>query len=562
MFQINRHDILTKLQVPHEGHSDPTALQNPDLEPMPPSRRIWGFWSFFGYWGVPNITIWTWSTGSAMLALGLNIGHTMGALTIGNILICVYTCLNSGPGAKYHIGYTVCQRMIFGVYGSAVGIAIRIVLSIVFYGSQSWLGGLGIVVMLSSFSENYLKLENTFPDSLAMTTRDFTGFLCFQIIQMFFYFMKPERMNKIVNFACFITTISFIGILVACVAKNGGPGPIYYEKVTMGKIKTGWMWLYAMTIWYGALSPDVTNQSDFSRFASSKRKMYAGIIVSVMVTGTFVPLAGLISASATKELYDTELWLPTDIALTWLNENYSSGCRAVCFFLGFSFASSQLGFNVLANGFAGGMDLAGVWPKYINITRGAIITAVLSWVVQPWNFYNTSSVFISVMSSFGVVVTPIIAIIVADFHIIRKQTLPLLELYSTSPKGTFYFTKGFNFRALIVWLVSVIPGVPGLIGSVQSIDLPPGLENFFYGNIILAFICPFLLYIIVCKLFPLNNLGVSDKEDYFNAFTNEECTNLDLIPGFDLRTEVINGVVKELSVPSLKEKVLVDIKTV
>lgn len=71
------------LQVPHHGKDSLTVLRNPDLEPIPLERRIWGFWSFFGYWGIPNITIWTWSTGSAMLSLGLNIQHTMGALTLG-----------------------------------------------------------------------------------------------------------------------------------------------------------------------------------------------------------------------------------------------------------------------------------------------------------------------------------------------------------------------------------------------------------------------------------------------------------------------------------------------
>lgn len=514
-------DLLVRLEVPHAGHEEPTILKNPDLEPMPVSRRIWGFWSFFGYWAVPNITVWTWSTGSAMLGLGLNIQNTMGALTLGNILIIVYTCLNSTIGQKYHVGYTVAMRLIFGIYGSGIGIVIRIILSIVFYGSQSWLGGLGLVVAFSSFSESFLNMKNTFPSSLAMTTRDFIGFLCFQIIQMFFLFMKPERMNSYVNASCAACTVAFIAIFATCLAKNGGPGSMFYEGVDLSPSKTGWMWLYSMTIWYGALSPDVTNQNDFSRFASSPKKMYLGIIVSICITGTFVPLFGLICASATKDLYGESLWLPSDIVLQWLGDSYSSGLRAAAFFLGIAFASSQLTFNVLANGFAGGMDLAGVSPKYINITRGAIITALLSWCTQPWNFYNTSSVFLSVMSSFGVVVTPIIAILVADFIIVRKSQLPLSSLYSTSPNGTFYFTKGFNLRAIGVWFVGVVPGLPGLIASVDNIDIPTGLDNFFYGNIIFAFVCPFILYVIVCKIFP-PDLGEPDTEDHFDAFTPEE----------------------------------------
>ncbi|KAK6457520.1 uncharacterized protein RJT20DRAFT_91822 [Scheffersomyces xylosifermentans] len=541
-----------KWEVPHEIGDRPTALKNPDLEPMKPDRRIWGFWSFFGYWGVPNITIWTWSTGSAMLSLGLNIGHTMGALTLANILICVYTCLNSGPGSKYHIGYTICQRMIFGIYGSYLGILIRIILSIVFYGSQSWLGGLGVVVVFSSLSENYLNMKNTFPESIAMTTRDFIGFFVFQILQFFFYFMRPEKMNKYVNFSCFITFISFVAILIACLMKNHGPGPIYYEKVSLKKSEIGWNWLYSMTIWYGALSPDCTNQSDYSRFASHSGRMYAGIITSVMTTGTFVPLAGLLCASATKQLYNNEMWLPTDICLQWLNDNYSSGCRAAVFFLGFSFAASQLTFNVVANGFAGGMDLAGIFPQYIDIKRGAIITAVLSWVVQPWNFYNTSSVFISVMSSFGVVVTPIIAIVVTDYHVVRRRRLCLSDLFSQSAEGTYYFTKGVNFRAISVWIVSVVPGLPGLVNQVNHINIPQGLNNFFFGNIIFGFVLPSIVYYLVCRLFP-PKCDSMDDEDIFGAFTEREKEVLGMAL-YSTTIESLEGVEPDLPVKYSKEE--------
>ena len=525
------------LEVPHD--TEPTILQNKDLEPMPPSRRVWGFFSFAGYWGNPNFTIGTWLAGSALIATGLNVGNIMGAIVIGNVVFAIYTCLNSGPGQKFHIGYTVCQRMIFGIYGSGFGIIIRIILSIIFYGSQSWLGSQGLVVIFSSFSESYMNMENTFPDSVAMTTRDFIAFLVFQIVQMFFFLMKPEKMNSYVNFACMITAVAFVAVLITCLKKNGGsPGSLLSAKSTLSTSDTAWMWIYTMSIWFGSLSPNVTNQSDFSRFASSRMKMYLGIFAGILIGGTFVPIAGIVASSACEELYGEAYWLPTDISLRWMADNYSSGCRAANFFLGFCFTASQLTFNVLADGFSGGMDLAGVWPKYINIRRGAIITAVLSWAVQPWNFYNTSSAFLDVMGAFGVFVTPIIAIIVADFHIVRRGKIPLLDLYLLDTDGTFYFTKGFNFRAFGVWAAACVPGIPGLVQSVKAdAKVPIGLTNYFYGNIFLEFIPPLILYVIVCRIFPVKNAGMVDKVDVFNAFTLQECDKLGLLPN-----DTIEGV--------------------
>lgn len=477
------------------------------------------------------MTIWTWSTGSALVALGLTIQQIMGAITLGNIIICIYTCFNSVPGTKYHIGYPITQRMIFGIYGSSIGIVVRILLSIVFYGSQSWLGGVLLVVLLSGFSKRFMNMLNTFPESVQMSTRDFLGFLVFLLIQIFFLVMKPEKINTWVLGSCGITMVTFMAMLAMCISANEGVGPIFYERNVMSTSQTGWMWLYAMSIWYGAVSPECTNQNDYSRFASSPKKMYWGIVTSVLTTGTFVPLAGLLCASATQGKYGKTLWLPTDIIILWLEEEYSSRYRAVAVVFGFAFASSQLTFNVVANGFAGGMDMAGILPRYINIRRGAIMTALLSWVVQPWKFYTSTSTFLEVMSSFGIITTPIIAILIADFLIVRKTDLPLLDLYTVSSSGAFYFTKGFHLPAIFCWGITVTLGIPGLVASVSpGANVPQALRNLFYGNIVFAFIIPFTTYLLICAAFPPLK-GTPDSLDVFGAYTEDESRALGMQEG-------------------------------
>lgn len=79
---------------------------------------------------------------------------------------------------------TLNFRLIFGVHGSYIGILIRILLSIIWYGSQAWLGGLCVTVILSSWSYSFLTMENTLPESAHMVTRDLIGFLLFHIISV------------------------------------------------------------------------------------------------------------------------------------------------------------------------------------------------------------------------------------------------------------------------------------------------------------------------------------------------------------------------------------------
>jgi NCS1 family nucleobase:cation symporter-1 len=45
---------------------------------------------------------------------------------------------------------------------------------------------------------------------------------------------------------------------------------------------------------------------------------------------------------------------------------------------------SQLSINVVGNVLAGGLDVAAMFPKFINLRRGAYVIAALSVLPNPW----------------------------------------------------------------------------------------------------------------------------------------------------------------------------------
>lgn len=524
---------LSKLEVPHSEEEPISVLRNPDIQPVKPNMRIWGFWSYFAYWGLPNFAVATFSTGSALLALNLNIQQSIGAIVIANVLIGVFTILNSNPGIKYHIGYTLDQRMIFGIYGSFVGIIFRVGLSVVLYAYMAWLGGLCINMIFSSFSSNYLNLENTFPESVPMARKDLIGFLCFQIVQMPFAFVKPIRVNIPSIVTCFMTLFSVIGLMAYLLSTNGGPGPLYYEKVTLSSNDRSWMWLYAITIWYSGVSPAVANQSDYSRFAKSEKSCYWGLFLGTVLPGTFVSLAGMFCASACQQLYGEPFWTPDQIVDQWLRTNYSSKARAAAFFIGISFTGSQLFLNLTQNGYSCGMDLAGILPKYLNITRGTLFVQLISWVVQPWTFFNTSSSFLNAMSSFGVFTTPIAVINIIEYYIVRRSKITLLDFFTLSEKGAYWYDHGINWRSLVSLLAGVALGIPGLVYQVH-VEIQPnaGMLNFYYGYLFFIPLVSGGLYYILVLLFPVHHekLRTEDLIDYFDCFSKAELDRMGMLP--------------------------------
>ncbi|CEP64990.1 nucleobase cation symporter-1 family protein LALA0_S16e00166g [Lachancea lanzarotensis] len=532
MPQTTLQKFLRFLDVPHDD-KPLSALRNPDLEPIGLSERVWGFWSFFAYWGLPNFAVATFSTGSALLALDLNIQQSIGALTIANVLIAVFTILNSNPAVKYHLGYTLSQRMVFGIYGSYLGIIIRVGISVVFYGYQAWLGGLCFNMVFDSFSHNYLHMANTFPESVPMAKKDLIGFLCFQLVQMPFAYVRPSRVNVPSIVTCLMTLFAIIGMLAYLMNTNGGPGPLYYKKVNLSVSQRSWAWLYAMTIWYSGISPAVANQSDYSRFSSNTWRCYAGLFIGIVLPGTFVSLAGMLCASACKGLYGTAYWTPNEIVEEWLSNSYSSKGRAAAFFIGISFTGSQVFLNLTQNGYPCGMDLAGIFPRYINVTRGTLFVQLVSWVVQPWTFFNTSSAFLNAMSSFGIFVTPIVTLNVIEFYWIRRSKITLLDFFTLSPKGAYWYDHGFNWKSLLVLIVGIVLGLPGLVYETQpEIKVNTGMMNYYYGYMFFIPVVTGVLYYGLTKAFPNHHekLRQDDPVDFFNCFSDKETADMGMLP--------------------------------
>lgn len=121
-----------------------------------------------------------------------------------------------------------------------------------------------------------------------------------------------------------------------------------------------------------------------------------------------------------------------DLLMVMMNSSQgSSKARAGIFFLSASFALTAMFENICGNAVAGGIDLAGLFPRYIDIRRGALITFIACWVVQPWQLISKAATFITVLSSFAVFLAPMIGVICTDFFILRRQKVQLSNLYRT-----------------------------------------------------------------------------------------------------------------------------------
>ena len=112
----------------------------------------------------------------------------------------------------------------------------------------------------------------------------------------------------------------------------------------------------------------------------------------------------MVVASAAQEIYGTLLWDPTTIIARWTN-------RAAAFFCAAAFGLATLGTNISTNSIAASNDLAFMFPKYIDLQRGAFITAILGgWATAPWKIQASATALTTFLSGYVIVLAPIVAI--------------------------------------------------------------------------------------------------------------------------------------------------------
>ncbi|SCU96706.1 LAFA_0G07668g1_1 [Lachancea sp. 'fantastica'] len=531
---------LSFLEVPVQERQTLSVLRNPDLQPIPKEEQTWGWVSNCAYWGVISFSVGTWISANAALDVKLSYPETVATFILGDVVTIIFTLANSYHGADWKVGYTISSRFVFGIYGSGLGILVRFLMSIVNYGSNAWLGGLCVNMILDSWSHHYLTLPNTLSSHVAMTTKEVIGFMLFHVIASFFYLMKPYKMNYFLIVSCCATCAAMTGMIIYLCVKNGGVGDYFLStKTTIHGSERAWAWVYMISYWFGSVSPGSVNQSDFSRFSTSKRAVYAGTILALLIPTTLIPIYGVIGASTSNDLYGEPFWMPMDICDYWLNNGYSAGARAATFFCGLAFLCSQISYTISNCGFAAGMDLSGVLPKYINIFRGAIFCAVLSIAVQPWNFYNSSSTFLTVAYSFGVIMTPIISIMICDNFLIRKRKYSVSQAFILH--GEYYYTWGINWRAIFAFVCGMTPGLPGLAAEANpNIKVSQGILNFYLADSFTSFLISFFTYWIVCLIFPVKIKIEQDDKDYYNSFTDEEARRRGMAPFSELLPEEVN----------------------
>ena len=473
---------------------------------------------FIGLWSTVFLTIYGWQATASVLSFGLNVWQSVICTIIARLIQIAIVLSLGWIGGVWHISYTVQSRYTFGIWGSLFPILLRVAVTCVWYGIQSFTGGLLVSCLLSTIFPTFQRLHNTLPVSASMTTKQFVGFILYNVVAIPLLYLPPDKLRIPLRVALVASGATIFGLSIGLMAAARGVGDYISAGATASAgPELGWAFVHGITALIGGNAVGMTSQTDFSRFAKRPGNQVWGQTFGVLFFGIVVPVFGVLGTSAASKMYgdvvELGLWNPPNIVQLWLDTDYSPKMRAASFFVSLGLLLNILALNSVENGVSGGMDFAGLWPKYINIRRGSYLIAVVSILLNPWQIIAKASTFTAALSSFGIILGPMMGVFTADYYLVRKQKVKLSDLYHARPEGIYYFFKGINFRSYVAWILGFAPSIGGMASLDAKNTIPIGLVRTFYLGFIIGYLISFLAHWGLNIVFPPKGLGEIDSHD-------------------------------------------------
>ncbi|CAG7556358.1 unnamed protein product [Fusarium equiseti] len=488
---------VSKFEVQRDEDADVDIYVNKNTRPLPPSRRPYGPWEFVGLWMVTgSFNVGGWTTGSALISLGLNVWQSMLAIVVAHTIAGLLCVAGGHPGAKWHIGFPLWMKQNWGIWGYLFPMAIRVFLSFVWTSTNVWYGCQCLKVLLTCIWPAFRDL-NTELAGGTMQTCDIVSFVLYLVLCVPLVALSPENYRKPFFIASTTVAATVFALLIWSTVRAQGGGALLADVSGVSGIapakggQLAWAFVAAVTANIGGIATHMWSQSDYTRYA---RKPGDQILAQLIM----VPLVFLD---------------------TIRQEENNRGAKAGVAFASIAFMFSQFGMVVASNLVVAGIDLAALLPRWFTIRRGAYATLASAFIMQPWSLLNSATSFLTVVGSFNVFLGPLMGIMFADYFILRKRTIKLSELYANSQESIYWYSKGWNWRAAVAWVLGVWFLLPGL--AQRGMD-PKGFWGswtrlyqigWFAGSLVSGAIFLGLDY-----FWPMPEKLAVDDVDYFGTF--------------------------------------------
>lgn len=479
-----------------------SELTNEDLAPVPQEERTWNTANYFALWVGMAVCIPSYMIAASLITAGMSLVQAISCVLLGNLIVLVPMVLNGKVGAKYGIPYPVFARSSFGILGSNVPALLRAIVACGWFGIQSWIGGMAVMAVITSFWPGFTTLPNILPEFMGTTTAPFLSFLIFWSFNVYIIMKGVQTIKWFETASAPLLLLSGVALLIWAITGvaevEGGIGAAFTKLLSQpSKFETNGEFLKVfipgLTGMVGFWATMSLNIPDFTRYAKDQRSQFIGQIIGLPTTMTLFALIGVVVTNATVIIYGEAIWDPVQVI-----QKFDS-TLILCISM-IIIVIATLSTNIAANVVGPANDFSNAAPTKINFKRGGLITAFLGIIIMPWKLVADPTGYIFTwLIGYSSLLGPIGGILLCDYFLIRKQELNIDDLYKKD--GEYAYFKGFNIAALTAFIIGVLPNIPGFFHRIGMMkEISPFFETIYSFAWFVGLPLAGLVYYIMMKL--------------------------------------------------------------
>ena len=422
-----------------------SSRYNEDIAPTSAKQRTWTRWNVAALWVGMAICVPTYTLGGVLTSyFGLSVTEALWTILIANIVVLIPLTLNAFPGTRYGIPCPVVLRASFGIVGSNVPALIRAIVACGWFGVQTLFGGIAIHLLLSALFDSWAALGGV---------GEVIGFFIFWVANVWVVIRGSESIKQLETLAAPLLLIVAIGLVFWALPKVSISEVLATPASRPGDASFLPYFMAALTAMVGFWATLSLNIPDFSRYARSQKSQIIGQVIGLPLTMFLFAGLGVLLTSTSMELVGETISDPINL-IGKIDNTFWVVISMLMIIL------ATISTNTAANIVSPTNSFQNIAPKYINETKGVILTGIIGILLMSWELLkklgllnsdvSLESLYSNWLLGYSSLLGPIAGIMVVDYFLIRKQHFELPDLYRD---GGVY--PAWNAPGLIAFLVPV-----------------------------------------------------------------------------------------------------------
>ena len=474
------------------------SLSNWDLVTVNPNYKTWNWKDMFCFWGVNIQSVIGFSLiASLYIVYDLNTFVVFFGTILGSFFVYLFSNLIGKPSQKFGLPFTVLLRSSLGFKGAEYFGLLRGLVGIFMFGVQTYFlskaFGYLIRILIFSIDSSLLNKDIFLVFILGIDIIDWISFTTVIIFQTLMFSIGINFNKRLINYSAITVyggmLIFFFGVLLSDVKLTS---QAFYELLDYKNLLVNDNIFALLTVAgsiFAYFSIIIVSFGDFSRYVKNEDELKKGnlslianlIIFSVF--SVFIVVGSDVFLNLRFLDLSSILTNPTDIIGKFDNTLITV---IAIFFIIISSAST----NLVANFIPSQYSLINFLPNSLNLKKASYIILIISFFIGIFWLTVLSQIgILSFVDTFISFFGPLFGVMVADYYLIKSQSISNKDIYSTEADSIYYFSKGWHIKGCYSIFI-------GFIFSASTIWNPNLMFLQSFGWIIGAFISSLTYYLL------------------------------------------------------------------